>query len=291
MTYPKISIVTPVFNQVDFIEDTIMSVLCQGYPNLEYIIIDGGSTDGTLDIIKKYADKLHYWVSEPDGGMYEAIQKGFKHSSGEIMAWIGSDDMYHPRSFFSVGEIFCTLPQVEWIVGATTYYNKKGECVEVKQSRLFTQSHFLCGDYQWIQQESCFWRRSLWDKSGGTMNTQLRFAGDYDLWLRFFRHGQLYITNCLIGGFRMRGEGQLSHDHKKDYIHEVEQLIEKEPISEESRKIASYYHKCQRRCQWINRLHLPFHQTLSNLIMNKALPIPRHYRVAFDTERDTFYIV
>ena len=91
---PKISIVTPSFNQAQFIEETILSVLNQNYPNLEYIIIDGGSTDGSVDIIKKYADKIAYWVSEKDSGMYDAINKGFGKSTGEILAWINSDDIF-----------------------------------------------------------------------------------------------------------------------------------------------------------------------------------------------------
>src|SRR5215469_5586779 len=96
---PKISIVTPSFNQAEFLEETIRSVLDQNYPNLEYVVVDGGSTDGSVDIIKKYAHRLAWWVSEPDDGQYAAINKGFKHSSGEIMAWINSDDKYLPWTF------------------------------------------------------------------------------------------------------------------------------------------------------------------------------------------------
>ncbi len=106
MTYPKISIVTPNLNQGKFLEETILSVLDQKYPNLEYIIIDGGSTDNSIDIIKKYEKNLFYWTSEKDNGMYEAIQKGFEKATGDIMAWINSDDLYHRNVFFVVAEIF-----------------------------------------------------------------------------------------------------------------------------------------------------------------------------------------
>ena len=116
---PKISIITPSFNQAEFLEQTITSVFSQNYPNLEYIIIDGGSTDRSVEIIKKYADKLTYWVSEPDKGHGDALNKGFNHSTGEIMAWINSDDFYFPWTFSIVSEIFKDLPQIYWLASST----------------------------------------------------------------------------------------------------------------------------------------------------------------------------
>ena len=113
--WPKISIVTVSFNMADYIEDTILSVIGQEYPNLEYIIIDGGSTDGTVEIIKKYEPWIHYWISEPDKGMYDAIQKGFKVSTGDIMAYINSDDKYHYNAFFSAATIFTSNEDVDYL--------------------------------------------------------------------------------------------------------------------------------------------------------------------------------
>lgn len=223
--YPKISIVTPNYNKGDFLENTIKSVLSQNYPNLEYIIIDGGSTDNSVDIIKKYQDQLSYWVSEPDKGMYDALRKGFAHSTGEIMAWIGSDDMYHPNSFNIVAEIFKNK-YVNWLLGATTHFDMIGRCVSVYPSRYFSRADLLSGDYKWIQQESSFWRRSLYEKVGG-INETLRYAGDFDLWLRFTRFEKMYICPSLLGGFRLSTEGQLSLSMDK-YEKEVLDCIKRE---------------------------------------------------------------
>jgi glycosyltransferase involved in cell wall biosynthesis len=125
--FPKISIVTISFNQSAFLEETINSVLGQKYPNLEYIIIDGGSTDGSTDIIRKYENQLSYWVSEKDGGMYEALQKGFNKSSGEIMGWINSDDLLQPNSLFLLAKVFSEYPECNWIEGRNIVINEQGK--------------------------------------------------------------------------------------------------------------------------------------------------------------------
>jgi glycosyltransferase involved in cell wall biosynthesis len=219
--YPKISIITPVFNQVNYIEHTIVSILSQGYPNLEYIIIDGGSTDGTLDIIKKYESQLGFWLSEPDKGMYEAIQKGFDRSTGEIMAWLNSDDMYHPRSLGLIAEIFQDFPTVKWLTGIPTCYDEKGRVVQIGWSARWSKYRYYNLSETFIQQESTFWHRHLWEASGSKVNTSLRLAGDFDLWIRFFQHEKLYFVASLVGGFRMRSSNQLSLDHYQEYLQEA----------------------------------------------------------------------
>ncbi len=125
--FPKISIVTPVFNQVVYLEDCILSILDQKYPNLEYIIIDGGSTDGTVDIIKKYSPFLTYWVSEKDAGIYHALQKGFEKATGDIMGWLNSDDILHRKSLFSIADIFRKFNDIEWLQGFPTVIDELGE--------------------------------------------------------------------------------------------------------------------------------------------------------------------
>jgi len=205
-TMPRIALVTPVFNSGKYVEQTIRSVLAQNYPNLDYFIVDGGSTDGTLDIIRKYEDQISGWLSEPDNGMYDALNKGFERTTGEIMGWISATDMLHPGGLAVVGSVFRGLPGVEWITGRPTLYNEEGQVYNVHPVPRWSRIRFLAGFNRYIMQEATYWRRSLWDKAGGRVDAALRMAGDFELWVRFFRHARLYPVDALIGGFRMHDD-------------------------------------------------------------------------------------
>lgn len=228
MNRPRISIITPNFNQADFLEQTILSVIGQQYPDLEYIIIDGGSTDGSVDIIKKYEKHLAYWVSEPDAGLYHALQKGFDKASGEILGWINSDDKLHPDALSIISEVFSSFSHVNWITGCPSAFDEKGRTVVVANSRRWSKYDFYLYDYQWIQQESTFWRRSLWEKAGARLNLEIKYAADFELWLRFFRYDRLFTVHTILGGFRFRSSGQISSVHREKYQREAESLISAE---------------------------------------------------------------
>lgn len=228
MNYPKISIITPSYNLGAYLEQTIKSVVEQNYPNLEYIIIDGGSTDHSLDIIKKYEKYLSYWVSEPDQGLYHALQKGFDQSSGELMGWLNADDMLYPQSLFTIAGAFADVPQVQWLQGYPTVFDKMGRVIYHRPPR-FSKYSFYLKDYhdgKFIQQESTYWRRDLWDSTGGYISQMYPLAGDFELWMRFFNYASLHITLALVGGFRVRGSEQLSHQHRKQYIREADAVID-----------------------------------------------------------------
>jgi hypothetical protein len=211
---PKISIVTPSFNQSKFLEASIQSVLSQNYPNLEYIIIDGGSSDGSLEIIKKYESFLHYWCSEPDAGHYDALNKGFAKSSGEIMAWLNSDDMYCPWAFKTVSSIMSSLPEIRWLSSLQPmFWDWHGYCIGTNYVSGYSKQAFLDGCYtasckyavsSWIQQESTFWHRSLWEQVGSNLRTEYHLAADFDLWARFFNYADLFGVDCPLGGFRIQ---------------------------------------------------------------------------------------
>jgi glycosyltransferase involved in cell wall biosynthesis len=201
----RISVVTPSYNQASFLEACMRSVLSQNYPNLEYIVIDGGSTDGSVEIIKSFEKDLAYWVSEPDEGHYDALNKGFRRATGDILAWLNSDDMYTPWAFAVVADIFHQLPEVQWL--STLYplfWNEAGAATLCTQLKGFDRRHVLSRGIG-VQQESTFWRRSLWERAGGALDTTFHLAGDLDLWARFWEHTELYGVTVPLGGIRRHG--------------------------------------------------------------------------------------
>jgi glycosyltransferase involved in cell wall biosynthesis len=214
--WPRITLITPVFNAARYIDQTIQSVISQQYPNLEYFIMDGGSTDGTLDIIRKYERHLSGWMSEPDDGMYDALNRGFARSSGEIIGWISATDMLHTRSLFVVGSVFKALTEVEWITARPTGFSEEGMTVSVSRSlKRWSRFRFLAGSNRYIQQESTYWRRSLWKRAGSHMDASRREGSDFELWVRFFRYARLYPVDALIGGFRVHSDSLSLEDPDK----------------------------------------------------------------------------
>jgi len=230
---PKISIVTPSYNQAKYLEQTILSIISQNYPNLEYIIIDGGSCDGTIDIIKKYEKYITYWESTPDRGHYHAINKGFSKATGEIMAWLNSDDMYFPWTLWVVAEVFSKFPNVEWVTSSyPVVLNENGIPIKCRIVDGYTSKSFFKGKNMpgkwfhtgYIQQESTFWRRTLWEKAGGYVNDNLKYAGDFELWCRFFKHATLYCVRTFLGGFRKHKQ-QSTYQYMNDYIREATETL------------------------------------------------------------------
>lgn len=253
---PKISIVTPSFNQDKFVGKTIDSVVSQNYPELEYIVIDGKSTDNSVNIIKQYEDKISYWVSEKDNGHADAINKGFQQSSGEIMAWINSDDMYMPWTLKTVAEIFTIFPEVDWIVGLNSFIRNDG----IFRCEKFYKNiyDYLIGDFQWIQQESVFWRRSLWEKAGGFINEDMKLMVDGELWCRFFRHAKLYQVNTVLAGYRSHGENR-AYTFYKECQTEMRtsiSLLKKDLPPEKLQHL--------NRIKWLKKTNLNVHQRLIN---------------------------
>src|SRR5216684_782582 len=170
--WPRITIVTAVYNGEQDLEETIQSVVQQRYPNLEYIIVDDGSTDATVEIIKKYEQHLACWFSQPNKGLYAALNAGFARSSAEIMGWINSGDLLHTNGLFVVGNVFSCFADVEWLTGRPTVFDSRGMTVQIQHLPRWSRNRFLAGANRHIQQESTFWRRSLWQRAGGALSTE-----------------------------------------------------------------------------------------------------------------------
>lgn len=213
--HPKISIVTPNYNCETFLERTIVSVVSQDYPNLEYILVDGASTDGSMRIVERYRAHFAHVVCEPDQGHADALNKGLTLATGEVMGWINSDDLLLPGSLARVGAAFQAMPDVQWLTGIPSMCDE-ADTLRSFSRRLWSWQRMLAGDYRHIQQESTFWRSSLWRDCGARLDTRLALANDFELWLRFFERAALYTLEAPLGCFRARA-GQRSIASADDY--------------------------------------------------------------------------
>jgi glycosyltransferase involved in cell wall biosynthesis len=240
----KISIVTPCLNAQEFISETIESIISQaGEFEIEYIIIDGNSSDRTVEIAEEYKKRIDlkqyaiqcskvniYIYSESDQGMYCALNKGFSRATGDLFAYLNSDDVYLPNSLANIIAIFKQYPEIFWLKGITSYIDCHGQLLGRGNFYMYTQKWIKEGKYgkEWyfITQDSVFWRSSLWKKSGG-FNEKLKYAGDYDLWIKFTDYYPLYVTNLYVSSFRRR-KGQLSQN--KTYGLEIASITGKTRI-------------------------------------------------------------
>lgn len=205
---PKISIVTPSYNQGKFLEQTILSILNQNYPNLEYILMDGGSTDNSQDIIEKYKDRIAFWVSEPDNGQSDAISRGFQKSTGDILAYINSDDYYLPGSLMEIANVFLNNPSVQWVVGQGHFIDEQGNFLMKKKYPSISMNNMLYLE-NCVFQPATFWRRDLYYSVGG-INTKYSFSFDYDLFLRFLERSPPDTIQDEMAVFRIHSRSKTS---------------------------------------------------------------------------------
>lgn len=203
---PLVSIVTPSFNQAAFIEETIQSVLSQDYPHLEYLIVDGGSTDGSLEILQRYAKRLAWWVSEPDQGQTDAINKGFARARGEVLAWLNSDDTYLPHAISHAVAALQRDPDTGLVYGDANLIDEEGQVIGKFPARQ-TDYRRLREGYVHIPQQAAFFRADLWKKVG-PLDPSFFFAMDYDLWVRLARHSRLLYLPEVWANFRLHSSGK-----------------------------------------------------------------------------------
>lgn len=204
---PKISIVTPSFRQGAFIEQTLRSVIDQEYPNLEYFVQDGGSEDDTVDVLKRYGGQIAGWASKPDGGQSQAINLGFANSSGEIMAWLNSDDLLLPGALVTVADYFNRHPEVDVVYGDRLLIDENG--MQIGRWIMPGHDSAVLSWVDYVPQETLFWRRRIWDRTGSKIDESFRFAMDWDLLVRFRDAGANFAhIPRFLGAFRI-------HAHQK----------------------------------------------------------------------------
>ena len=222
MNLPKISIITPSYNQGEFIEETIRSVLSQNYPKLEYIVVDGGSTDVTVDILRKYDHSITSWISEPDTGQSDALNKGFSIATGDIIGWLNSDDTYLPGVLHKVARLF-NDPDIDILM--SEYYafmNENGEVYEYKKNVYKDRTsliRFWLTRGMTINQPCVFFRRKLIENMRPVIDVSLTYAMDYDLWLRLSRNAPFYIAPGHWANYRIHARGK-SANNFSDFIPE-----------------------------------------------------------------------
>ncbi len=246
----RLCLVTPCLNAEAYLEQTLRSVIEQaGFERVDYIVMDGGSTDGTLQILERHKARFHFFRSAPDAGLYHAVEEGLRNSDAEIMGWINSDDMLCPWTLRLVLRIFDQLPEVSFITSRfPLVMDKEGVPYRADQLPGVTRADFLAGltlpekdraALNFISQESTFWRRSLWEQSGSGFDHSLKLACDFELWSRFLELTDLHVVDVPMAMFRAHG-ANLSVAHAEEYMAEAKGVLARHGdawrMSEESRR-------------------------------------------------------
>ena len=203
---PLVSIITPSYNQGPYLPETIQSVLSQDYPNLEYIIVDGGSTDNSLEVIQQYAHRLAWWVSERDQGHADALNKGFAHATGEILAWLNSDDTYQPGAIRQAVEYLVAHPEISMVYSDANLIGEDGEYLGRFPARQTDYARMLNGYVHIPQATTFFWHR-LWNQLG-SLDLSLKYSFDYDLWVRLAKLAPVVYVPKVWANFRLHEAGK-----------------------------------------------------------------------------------
>ena len=226
----KISIIVPCFNMEQYVKKTIDSIISQGFENLELIVVDGGSTDNTVEIIRDYDAHITHFLCEPDEGQYDAINKGFSLATGDVVAWLNADDLYFPWTLYSVNQIFFNHPDILWICGTPSYTNDDMSGVKVckkngaKVSTLIQNGSYRSDYLGFLQQESMFWRKDLLD-AAGHLALDYKLAADFEYWTRLAKHAELHLIDFPLACFRLRHNSR-SVVQITDYEKEVKKVLE-----------------------------------------------------------------
>lgn len=229
----KISIIIPCYNMERYIEQTILSVINQDFENYELIVVDKCSSDKTLKIISKFEKYISRIISESDNGQYNAINKGMKCATGDVLAWLNADDIYFPWTLKHVGEFFNNYPEISWIGGIASLMDENGfqkrlNLNLVSKNRKFIENGWFRDDlFGFLQQEGMFWRKELWKSCNG-LDEDYKLASDFDLWTRFSKKAELVSFGLPLASFRVHDNSR-SKMQREVYINEVNRICNNKP--------------------------------------------------------------
>lgn len=249
---PKISVITPSYNQAAFLEQTMLSVLGQMYPNLEYIVVDGGSSDGSVEIIKRYEDRLFWWVSGKDDGQADAINKGFSKATGDILCWLNSDDFFLPGTLGAVAAEFAAGHDL--IYGDCISFSDLGKRCVINRPPVYDRD--LLGLVDYIVQPSSFWKRDLWLKTG-PLNTALHYAFDWEWFLRASGAGKFHKCARIFSAYRFHASHKSSTggDRRSGEIFSVAEKVGGEEAARHYRFVREHLDVLRRHENFCGRLH------------------------------------
>lgn len=226
---PLVTVITPSWNSVEFIERTIRAIVNQTYKNIEFIVVDGGSTDGTVDVIKRYAGEISWWVSEKDEGMYHAINKGMARASGDIVAYLNSDDIYYPDTIAQVVASFSEHPEADLIYGDLDLIDAKDKVLYNQKYPDFLAKHFANANYSMIGQPASFWKSNLLKKIG-FFDENFKMAADFDFFVRAGAAGKMLHVNKTLAAFRVHEKSLTSRQLQLNFA-EINLMREKHGVA------------------------------------------------------------
>ncbi|MEL6455178.1 MAG: glycosyltransferase family 2 protein [Cyanobacteria bacterium J06623_5] len=259
LSYPAITVVIPSFNQGEFIEETLVSVIGQCYPNLEIIVIDGGSTDGTTEIIEKYAKHIHYWHSKPDKGQADAINQGMQRSSGDILCWLNSDDLYLPGTLLDIGRRFQNRLQQNYLIyGGSLHFSQREEQLSGHVQAMGSYDPVRLTYCDFIAQPSAFWTRQLW-LAAAELNSDYHYVLDWEWFIRASRIAQFEYVPKLYSLYRFH-DAHKSSTGGTQRCREIFEVVEKyapEYWQTLYREIVSHHEQIGRLNSLMDRLKVP----------------------------------
>jgi len=225
---PRITIVTPALGDDQYLEATLRSVIYQDYPNLEFIVIEDGAGGERRRVLENYRSHFCWQSCAPGTDLCAALNMAFANASGEILGWLEPGEMFHVNAVAVIGGVFATLPDVEWITGRPFNFSSSGMPIGIKHLERWSRIRFLAGGNKYIHRETTFWRQRLWERAGGALATTYGAAGEFDLFMRFFRHARLYSVESLIGGYRTHPGNHSADGSHRRYNQICDEIADRE---------------------------------------------------------------